>query len=54
MLEYYTVEEKKAYEILVSLGIHEPIAKDCIASRNIKELEIVMEFLERYGNYINN
>ncbi|GIN89129.1 hypothetical protein J22TS1_01800 [Siminovitchia terrae] len=52
-MEYYSMKEKQAYEILLSFGIHEPIAKDCIASRNANEIEIIMEFLSRYGGYIN-
>lgn len=52
-VEYYSMKEKQAYEILLSFGIHEPIAKDCIASRNANEIEIIMEFLSRYGGYIN-
>ncbi|MDQ0176005.1 hypothetical protein [Bacillus chungangensis] len=54
MEEYYNIKEKEAYKTLVSFGIHEPIAKDCIDSRNSKELDIVIQFLKRYGDYINS
>lgn len=49
----YLSDEKEALSKLVSYGIHKPIAKDCIASRNPHDLKVVIEFLDRYGKYIN-
>ncbi|MGM0940371.1 MAG: hypothetical protein ACQEWU_05275 [Bacillota bacterium] len=53
MMKNYTTVERESYRVLVSFGIDENIAKDCIASRNAQELAIVIKFLGRYGNYIN-
>ncbi|WP_208705935.1 hypothetical protein [Lysinibacillus fusiformis] len=52
MEKLYNEVEKDAYQTLVLFGLPEAIARDCIASRNTKELEVVIEFLARYGNYI--
>ncbi|GEM_PF-4813731 len=44
--------EKEAYQTLSLFGLPEVIVRDCINSRNIKELEVINEFLSRYGDYI--
>jgi hypothetical protein len=48
----YLPEEKYALELFMSLGLDEPIARNCIASRNAKELATIVEFFDRYGNYV--
>jgi hypothetical protein len=54
MEDFYTEKEIKAIKTLITFRLPEPIAKNCINSRNAKELEIIMEFLDRYGHYIKN
>lgn len=50
---YLPEEENAIKELSERFGIHEPIAKDCVASRTRKEMNIVLTFLRRYGHMIN-
>jgi hypothetical protein len=47
----YSEIEKIAYKLFSDIGLHEAVAKDCIVSRNEKQLETIVEFIGRYGNY---
>lgn len=50
----FSPEEIAFVEMLREYGLPEALAKDCLFSRNVAERAIVIEFLERYGVYINN
>lgn len=45
----YEMEKK---ELVEEYGFVEAIAKDLLVSRNAKEIEIVIDFLRRYGHMI--
>lgn len=51
MLDLFTEKEREAFRVFVELGIAEPIAEECIVSRNEEELAIIIRFLDRYGMY---
>lgn len=49
----YLPEEVKVIEELKAFGIYEPIAIDCMSSRTLEEMEIVLTFLRRYSHMIS-
>jgi len=44
---------KELQELVEVYGIDQPVAEDCLASRNKTEIDTVMKFLRRYGHMIN-
>lgn len=44
--------EKEKVELTTRFGLHESLAEDLLASRNADEIETVMTFLRRYGQFI--
>lgn len=49
----YLPEEANAIkELSEKFGIHEPIAQDCMASRTLEEMKVILLFLRRYGHMI--
>lgn len=38
---------------LMEFGLHETQALECFVSRNKHDMEVVLNFLFHYGNYIN-
>lgn len=56
-LESYTggnVPYEDAKKILmVEYGLPEPLARDCVASRRMSEMDVIFTFLRRYGTMLN-